>query len=125
MVICRNCKLTNVKVLDQNFAKKKEEGQPSAKNEPSKEQFYCWSCHHTWNSNPDSEKLYLEYTQLKGETTLIVHDMHKGQKIEPQHLSLDKMMRATEIAKELVSSHRHTLDIDPSEWFDIEQEAQL
>lgn len=125
MVICPSCKSIEIKIADQNFARKKPEGQPAVKTELSKQQFYCWTCAHAWNSNPESEKLYAEYVNLKGKTTLVVHDMHSGKKMEPQYLDVDKMMRKTAIAKELVASHKHTLDVDPGEWYDLEQEAQL
>jgi hypothetical protein len=125
MVICPNCKSIKVKVLDLNFAHLKKEGEPADKNPVMDKQFYCEICHHGWCFDPESEKLYLEYIQLKNETTLVVQDMKRGGKYHPQYIDMDKLTKRKDIARRIVSSYQHVLDINPGEWYELHQDASI
>ena len=109
--------------MDLNFARIKPEGQPAVKAGPPQKQFHCWDCGYTWDSNPKSFELYYEYDGLKNETFIPVQDRDAINKIPPPYISYEKLHRLKEVAKILVESHRHTLDIGPSEWYDIERDA--
>jgi|SRR3989338_10430212 len=123
MVHCLNCKSTKVKVTNANFASVKLERQPSAKQTENKCFFHCWDCESDWESKPEALDDYYEYEALRGRTKLVAHDMRPGVKIEAQYINPDELMKRHELAKKIVDSYKHLLDLKPGEWFDIEQDA--
>lgn len=54
---------------------------------------------------------------------MFAQDMSPGRKIEPQYINPDELMKRHELARKIVNSYRHVLDLKPGEWFDIEQDA--
>lgn len=124
MVHCLNCKSTNVKVSDANYAHVKLEGQDSSVHTEIKYYFHCWNCESDWESSTEADKDYYEYDALKGRTTLVAHNMSPGTKIEAQYIDPKELMRRHELATKIVNSYKHLLDLNPGEWFYIEQDAQ-
>jgi hypothetical protein len=124
MVFCKNCKSINVKVANANFASVKPEGQPSAKQSENKFFFHCWNCESDWESNQEAYQDYYEYDALRGRTTMVAHDMKPGMKIEAQYIDSNELMRRHELAKKIISSYKHLLDLKPGEWYDIEQDVR-
>lgn len=124
MVHCLNCKSTKVKVFDANFAELKPEGQPAVKHSGSKFLYHCWNCNNDWESIPEAEQDYFEYDALKSRTTFVVNEVKPGKSIGPAaYIKPDELLRRHELAKKLVDSYKHVLDLKPGEWFDIEQDA--
>ncbi len=124
MVRCKNCKSINVKISSLNFAHKKEEGAPSAKAGKISKEYYCHSCSNAWLYDSKCEDLYNEYLKLKSETNLIAHTVKPGVPLIPQHIDINKLMRRTEIANNLVNNYQHILDIGPEEWFILSEDAR-
>ena len=123
MAYCLNCKSTNVKVADANFTELKLEGQLAAKHTESKYYFHCWNCESDWESDPEAQRDYYEYDGLRNSTTFVAHSMKPSGKIEAQYINPDELLRRHELAKKIISSYRHLLDLSPGEWFGIEQDA--
>jgi hypothetical protein len=123
MINCPNCKSINVKSIDLNFARIKKEGEPAAKISDFKKQFFCYDCNFSWDFNPESEKLYLEYIQLRDETALITQIIKPGDSYVPKYIDSNKLNKRKEIAKELTASHQHTLDIKSDEWYELQKDA--
>ncbi|MEK7187471.1 MAG: hypothetical protein AAB691_01325 [Patescibacteria group bacterium] len=125
MITCPNCKSIDIKTLDLEFARRKKEGEAANKDEILKEQFTCQTCGDEWDSNPKSEELYREYLELKKETEMIAQDMKPGGQYKVQYIDPQKLSRRLEVARELVSSHQHTLNISPSAWHDLKQDGRI
>lgn len=125
MIRCSNCKSIKVKILDLNFAKNKNEGEHSDKSDLVNNYFWCETCRNSWYDDPEAEKLYFEYIQLKNETTLAVQDTSVRGTYTPQYLDPNKLERRKNITKELVSSYQHILNIGPGEWYEIHQDAKI
>ena len=124
MVICKECDSLDVRVNDGNFARTKREGEPSAVHTYNKKFFYCEQCESKWESTPEAEKDYLDYLWLKGRTTMLAHEMPRdGSYGPPAHIDGAELMRREELAKKLVESYRHLLDLAPDEWYEIEQDS--
>ncbi len=123
MVTCKNCKSTNVKVYDLNFAHRKREGEPSAKVGLSQYQFHCRTCQNMWEFDPEAKKVYFEYANLKPRTTLVAHVMKPDGTYTPQYIKPEELMRRKELARMLSSTYKSHLNLDPGEWFEIERDA--
>lgn len=125
MVQCKNCKSIKVIVRDGNFAKRKREGEPAEKYEYNKLYFTCETCEDSWESSPEGEKLYYEYLDVKSKTHIPVLDINKtGNYPPPPHVRIEDLMRKTEISKILLAEHLHDLNLSPSDWFEIKQDAE-
>ena len=127
MVFCKNkdCNSILVKVSDLNFALVKPEGEPAAKAGLTKKEFYCQSCGEIWMFDPKVESLYFEYRDLKNKTMMVAQDVDATKRIEVPYISVNDLMRRTEIAKDLVTNYKHMLDLEPGDWYDLEQEALI
>jgi|GEM_PF-2556350 len=123
MIRCKKCKSILVKVFNLNFAKRKLEGQAASKIGSTKKQFLCQSCSEEWFFDPNCEKLYFEYLDLKPETTLVAHNMGSDGTYEAQYIDPNKLMRRLELARELIRSYQHMLDIGPDLWLQLSQDA--
>lgn len=123
MVKCKNCKSIDVKVLDLNFARRKNEGEPTVKGNIFKKQFCCRTCGSEWYSDPEAEKLYFEYKDLKSRTTLVAQIVKRGEPYRVQYIKPDELMRRKELAIILFDKYGSYLDIDPGEWYDIESDV--
>jgi hypothetical protein len=123
MVTCPNCNLTDIRIANGNFASVKLEGQPSAKYTYDKKLFHCRDCEKNWESTPEVEKDYNEYIRLSNLTTISVQDFKDdGSYEQPQYIDDDETLR-TELAKKIVSSYKHILNLNPEEWLKIEKDA--
>ena len=126
MVTCQKCKSTDVKINNGNFARTKHEGEPSAKHAFNKYFFYCEQCENKWESTPDEERDYFEYVRLRERTILVVRDVGKNGSYGPaQHIDSGELSHRIELAKKIVASYRHLLDLDPGEWYEIERDSRL
>ena len=126
MVTCPKCQSTNIKVNNGNFARTKPEGERSAVHTHNKYFFYCEQCENKWESTPDEEKDYLDYVWLRDRTTLVVRDVAKDGSYGPaQHIDSGELSRRIELAKKIVATYKHLLDLDPGEWHEIEQDSRL
>ncbi|KKP78412.1 MAG: hypothetical protein UR77_C0003G0019 [Candidatus Nomurabacteria bacterium GW2011_GWC2_35_35] len=125
MVTCPNCKLKKVKVVHMNFASLKPEGQPAKKQEYDTYSFFCFDCEHQWESDPQVQKDYLEYLWLRDRTSMIARDMNSDRSYGPApFIDSSELTRRNELAKKIVNSYKHALDISPSEWYKIEQDSR-
>ncbi len=126
MLRCKKCNtLNNIKILNLNFAKKKIEGQPATKMGQINQQYYCHSCNNTWFFDHKCMKLYAEYQKLKPETTLVAQIIKNGGAYNIQHIDTAKLMRRTEIARDLVDNYQHMLDIDAGKWYELFQDVLI
>ncbi len=123
MIRCNKCSSISVKVCNLNFAKRKVEGCPSSKIVSIEKQYYCQSCGNAWFYNPKCDELYAEYLKLKPETTLVAHIVKPGGTYKAQYIDPNKLIRRNEIAKTLVDSYQHVLNVDPGEWYELCQDA--
>lgn len=123
MVRCKKCNSINIKVLDLNFAKRKNEGQPSAKAEDPKKEFYCYGCGDSWFSDPEAEKLYFEYKDLVPRTQMVAQTIKRGEPYKINYIKPHELSRRIEIAKILKEKHQHDLELEAGEWFRIFQDA--
>ena len=76
------------------------------------------------NKKEYCENLYQEYQKLKKEIDYAfeLRDYHPGGKMEARPLPPEEdMKRFPEVKKELREKCRPYLDLDPGEWFEIEQ----
>jgi hypothetical protein len=123
MVICKNCRSLNVDIKNLDFARVKLEGEPAAKYTGPHDSFYCFDCESQWESGPEDWQLYYEYKSLVPKTTFIVHNMENGNYGPVQHVDARELLRRDEIAKILVASYLHLLDLSPAEWHEIKLDA--
>jgi len=107
-----------------NFAHVKREGEPSAKFLYNKYSFYCHDCMNQWESIPEAEKDYFEYVDLRNRTNIIVRDMGKDGSFGPaQQIDFGELSRRKELARKIMDSYQHMLNIDPGEWYELAQDA--
>jgi hypothetical protein len=78
MVICSNCGSRKVTVNNGNFAARKREGQPSQKHTHNTYYFYCHDCEEQWESDPQAERDFFEYSDLEQRTRMRVRDHKPG-----------------------------------------------
>lgn len=124
MVTCLHCSSINVRVNNGNFAHVKPEGEPAAKYTYNKLFFFCERCENQWESTPDSEKDYLDYVWLRNRTEIPVRNMGAdGSHGPPAYINAGELMRRGELAKKISSSYKHLLNLAPSEWHKIHQDA--
>lgn len=116
MIRCKNCKSIDIKINSLNFASRKNEGEPTKKDEPINKEYYCRSCSSTWFYDPKCEDLYNEYLKLKADTDLIVKKVESGVSCIPPYSDKSKILRIKEIAKDLIENYQHILDIGLNEW---------
>lgn len=108
-----------------DFARVKPEGIPAEKHTLSKFSFWCHDCDHTWVSDPQSQRDYLDYVWLRDRTTMVAHDMGKDGSYQPSPtIDGEELMRRDELAKKIISSYKHMLDLPPEEWLSIEEDAR-
>src|SRR3990167_11360564 len=125
MITCKNCKSKNVKVANMNFASLKKEGQPAEKQGEEKYSFFCFYCEQQWESDPQAQKDYLEYMWLKGRTSTVARDMNPSGDYGPaSFIDNSELTRRNELAKKIINSYKHTIDLSPSEWYKIEQDTR-
>lgn len=122
MIICK-CGSIRVDVKNLDFARAKPEGASTAKYTGPHHSFYCYDCKLQWKSVPENWKLYYEYQSLVPKTTFLVHDMKDGNYGHAPHIDANDLMRRDEIAKILVESYQHLLNLSPSEWHNIKLDA--
>ncbi len=122
MIICK-CGSIRVDVKNLDFARAKPEGAPTVKYTGPNRAFYCYDCTSKWKSNSEDWKLYYEYQSLVPKTTFTVHDMKDGNYGPAPYIDQDDLLRRDEIAKILVKSYQHLLDLSPSEWHNIKLDA--
>lgn len=126
MTYCINCNSINVQVKSVDFARKKMEGQASAKaNTLPKNRFMCRDCGNNWDSDPEAYKLYFEYAGLLPRTTIIAQVMKPSGTYVVQHLDLGELARRKELAKILFSKYKSYLDLDVGEWHNIKLDTQV
>lgn len=126
MVTCQRCQSTNVRVNNGNFARTKPEGERSAVHTNNKYFFYCEQCEDKWESTPEEERDYFEYARLRDRTTLVVRNVGKDGSYGPaQHIDSGELSLRVELAKKIVNSYKHLLDLDPGEWHEIEHDSRL
>ncbi len=121
MIFCPKCKSVRVNTSNMNSGNEKnklvdQEGR-------NKKEFICNVCSHLWFPDPKAKEKYLEYKKLKDETTLVAQIVTRGKPYNPQHLDIDKLMKRNELAKLLVTEYMYSLDIDPSEWHELQSDA--
>ena len=125
MVTCSKCNSINVKVSSMDFATAKPEGMPADKHTLNKFSFWCYECNNTWISDPQSQRDYLDYVWLRDRTTMVVRDMGKDGSYHPSSIiDSGELMRCDELAKKIISSYKHMLDLPPEEWLSIEEDAR-
>jgi len=108
-----------------NFARVKPEGQPAEKHEYDIYSFFCFDCEHQWESDPQVQKDYLEYLWLRDRTSLVARDMKPNGDYGPApFIDSSELTRRNELAKKIINSYKHTLDLSPSEWYKIGQDAR-
>lgn len=122
MVICK-CGSSKVDVKNLDFARAKPEGVLVAKYRGPHDSFYCLDCASQWESGPDDWQLYYEYKSLLSKTTFVVHDMKDGNYGPVQHVDMNELSQRSELAKKLVASYLHLLDLSPAEWHEIKLDA--
>lgn len=126
MITCPNCQTTNVRVNNGNFARVKCEGEPAAKYIYNKFFFYCEDCEEKWESTPEAERDYFDYVALRDRTTPIVRTIRRGESYGPaQYIDPAELSRRIELAKKLILSYKHLLDLGAGEWYEIEQDSVL
>ena len=86
--------------------------------------FYCEICHHAWYSDPEADKLHAEWVELDKSDRLIAQTMGPGGTYRVQNIDANKMLRRTEVAKELTDKHQSHLDLSPDIWYRIFQDAR-
>lgn len=122
MIICK-CGSIRVDVKNLDFARVEPEGAPAAKYEGPNHSFYCHDCKLQWKSIPEDWKLYYEYQSLVPKTTFFVNDMKDGNYGSAPYIDANDLMRRDEIARIIVESYQHLLDLSPSEWHNIKLDA--
>ena len=124
MVICLNCKSRDVKIGDDNFARRKLEGGDYAIGKKSGSTFHCQKCGESWESIPEAEGDHSEYIQLRDRTAMMVQDVGVGgSHSPPPSINANELMRRSELAKKIIALYKHVLDLDPGAWHDIELDA--
>lgn len=125
MIYCINCNSINVEVTSMDFARRKMEGQASAKADSiPKNRFMCMDCSSNWNSDPEAYQHYFEYANLIPRTTFVAQTMGPGGTYNAQYINPDELDRREELAKIILDKYRSYLDIGPVEWYNIELDAQ-
>lgn len=125
MIYCINCNSINVEVTSMDFARRKMEGQASAKADVfPKERYMCTDCESNWNSDSEAYQHYFEYANLIPRTTLVAQTMGPGGTYNAQYINPDELNRREELAKIILDKYRSYLNIDPVKWHDIELDAQ-
>jgi len=127
MIRCpkQNCKSLG-KVVDLNFAKLKQEGEPADKSELLDKEGYCYVCGYGWILDvEEAGKLYDEYVKLRQEVDemFVVYDPKKELPRTPKPINSEKLGRMKELATILTTEHQHNLDVSASEWFEIIRDA--
>jgi len=124
MITCQKCRSINIKVSSLNFARVKLEGQPAFKHHYNKYSFYCSDCNNQWESVPEAEKDYHEYLDLCSKNTILSQDLKEdGGYGQTRQINYDELEKEKVLAKKIVSSYKHVLNINPSEWHNLEQSA--
>ena len=124
MIKCKKCSSTDVKVKDLNCASRKREGESTVKHTYNKKEFHCRNCDDVWMSIPEAEKDYYEYVDLCNQTTVAVRDVKKDSSYgPPTRIVPEELLRRIELAKIIVGSYEHVLDLDPGEWCDLEEDT--
>lgn len=125
MVTCPQCKSTDVKVNDINFARALKADGSAHKHTYDQKAFYCRKCEFQWQTTLESDKAYWDYVHLKAKTAMGTGNGNTdgsygpAPAIDHNDISLRK-----EFAKRLIGSCAHLLDLPASEWWDIEQDAR-
>lgn len=126
MVTCKNCKSINVNIQNLDFARAMSEGSSAVKYTGPHNDFYCQDCETQWQSGPQDWEPYYEYQDLVSKTEMFAHNMSPSGKYQTQEVGSFADFEKREIlAKELVSSYKHLLDLEAGIWFDIEKDTKL
>jgi hypothetical protein len=74
------------------------------------------------NKLSNCEQLYKEYKQLLDETNIVVQDYRPGEKLVPQSLDLEKVLRRESLKNKILTECRDYIDktLTPEEIFLIE-----
>ncbi len=124
MVTCK-CGSINVDIKNLDYARVKPEGAPAAKYTGRHDSFYCYDCRSQWKSEPEDWKVYNEYQSLVNKNRVIAHDMPADGSYQSQEMGTpEEYDRQKELAKELVTSYKHLLNLEAGVWFDIEQDLK-
>lgn len=124
MIRCSNCESINVRVSNGNLPSVKPEGQPSAMCTYNRNLFYCRNCENKWESIPEAEQDYSEYIQLCYRTRIVSRDLKRDGGYGPAlNICPEELSQQKDLAKKIVSTYKHVLNIDCGEWHDIEQDA--
>ncbi len=104
MVRCPECQGVNTKVVEGLF--------------------YCDFCFHGWSPEPEAEKLLSEWTELDKSDRLVANMMAPGGTYKIQNIDANKILRRTEVARELKDKHQSYLDLPADVWYRIFQDAR-
>ena len=124
MITCPKCNSMNVRVNSGNFARVKREGEPAYKHTYDIRFFYCEDCENKWETTPESQRDYYDYVALRDRTMFFANGMGNDGSYGPtNNIDSVDLMRKTELARKIVASYRHLLDLDPAEWYELEQDV--
>ncbi len=124
MVTCKDCKSINVDFKNLDFAKAKPEGFPATKYTGRHDSFYCFDCQSQWKSGPEDWKLYYEYQALIPKTTSVAYTMPANGSYQVQDMgTISDYQKRKDLAKKLVLSYKHLLNLESVIWHDIEQNS--
>ena len=104
MVRCPKCKGVNTKSIDGLF--------------------YCDYCFNGWAGDPEADKLHAEWVELDKSDRLVAQVIERRGTYKSQHVDWNKILRRTEVAKELAGNHQSHLDLSADVWYKIFQDAR-